>query len=92
MLSTASAIMWCLSVCVSVTFVDCVKINKHNIKIISPSASHTILVFRAKWHSNILMETPLTGARNAGGVGRNRDSEPLSGLSACVNAATGQVL
>ena len=25
------------------------------------------------------------GASNAGGVGRNRDSEPISGLTACVN-------
>ena len=30
------------------------------------------------------------GASNAGGVGRNRDSEPMSGLTACVNAATGR--
>ena len=29
---------------------------------------------------------------NAGGVGRNRDSEPISGLTARVNAAIGQVL
>jgi len=34
------------------------------------------------------MGTPLTGASNAGGVGRNRDSEPISGLTVCVNAAT----
>ena len=27
-------------------------------------------------------------ASNVGGVGRNRDSEPISGLTACVNAAT----
>ena len=27
---------------------------------------------------------------NAGGVRRNRDSEPISGLTACVNAATGR--
>ena len=26
---------------------------------------------------------PLTGASNAGGVGRNRDSEPISGFTAC---------
>jgi len=36
------------------------------------------------------MGTPLTGASNAGGVGRNRDSESISGLTACVNAATGR--
>ena len=35
---------------------------------------------------------PLSGAYNAGVVGRNRDSEPISGLTACANAATGQVL
>jgi len=35
---------------------------------------------------------PLTGSSNVGGVGRNRDSEPISGLTACVKAATGQVL
>ena len=32
---------------------------------------------------------PLTGASNAGRVGRNLDSEPIFGLTACVNAATG---
>ena len=32
------------------------------------------------------------GTSNAGEVGRNRDFEPISGLTACVNAATGQVL
>ena len=41
-------------------------------------------------------DAPLTqilgsaSASNAGGVGRNRDSEPISGLTACVNAATGR--
>ena len=29
------------------------------------------------------------GSLNAGGVGRNRYSEPISGLTACVNAAAG---
>jgi len=32
------------------------------------------------------------GASNAGGVGRYRDSEPISDLLLAVNAATGQVL
>ena len=36
-----------------------------------------------KRHGNILTRTPLTGASNAGGVGRNRDSEPISGFIAC---------
>jgi len=39
------AVMRCLSVCVSVTFVDHVKTNKHILKNFSPSDSHTILVF-----------------------------------------------
>jgi len=39
------AVSVCVCVCVSVTFVDCVKTNKHIFKIISPSGSHTILVF-----------------------------------------------
>jgi len=34
-----------LCVCLSVTFVDHVKTNKHIFKIFSPSGSHTILVF-----------------------------------------------
>ena len=35
----------CLSVCVSVTFVSCVKTNNHIFKNFSLSGSHTILVF-----------------------------------------------
>jgi len=60
-----------------------------------PSSSHTILVFHTKQHGIIPTGTPLTMASNAGGVGRNRDSEPISGFvcsSHVVNAATGQVL
>jgi len=44
-ISVAYAVMQCVSVCVSVTFVDHVKMNKHIFKIFSPSGSHTILVF-----------------------------------------------
>ena len=86
--------MLCICVCVrvSVTFVDCVETNKHSIKNFSPSGSHAILVFHAQRLSNIPTGTPLLGASNAGGVGRNRDSKPISSLTACVNAATGYVL
>jgi len=83
-------------VCVSVTFVDCVKTNKHSIKIFSPSGNQIILVLRAKRHSKISdgnpPPPPLTVASNAGGVCKDRDSEPMYGLTACVNTATGQVL
>jgi len=35
---------------------------------------------------------PRTGASNAGGIGRNRDSEPISGLVPAVSASRCQVL
>ena len=74
----------CLSVCVSITFVDSVKTNKRIFKIFAPSGSQTILFFfsyQTAWqHSD---GNPLTGALNAGGLGRNRDSEPISGFAAC---------
>ena len=44
-ISAAYAIMRCLCVCVSVTLVSCVKTNKDIFEIVSPSGSHTILVF-----------------------------------------------
>ena len=94
-ISAAYAVMRCLSVyvsvCLSATFVSCVKTNKHIIKKFSLSGSHAILVFRAKRHNNIPTGIPLTGASNASVVDRNRDSKPISGLTACVNAATRQV-
>jgi len=41
----------------------------------------------------IRRELPLpTGASNAGGVGRNRDSEPICGFTACCEAFQLQVL
>jgi len=43
--SVAYVVMWCLSACVSITFVNSVKKNKHIINILSSSGSHTILVF-----------------------------------------------
>jgi len=64
----------CLSVCVSVTFVSCVKTNNHIFKNFSLSGSHTILVFphqtgRRYSDGN---PPPLMGASNAGGVGKKR--------------------
>jgi len=86
------AVSVCACVRVSVTFVSCVEMNKHIIKKISPSGSHNILVFpcQTAWqYSDGDHPPPLMGASIAGGVGRNRDSEPTSGLTACVNTATG---
>ena len=46
-ISAAYVVMRYVSVCVcvSVTFVSCVKTNKDIIEIFSPSGSHTVLVF-----------------------------------------------
>ena len=64
-------------VCVSVTFVSCVKTNKDIFEIFSPSGSHTILVFPYQTGWRYSVGNPLTGPSNAGGVARNRDSEPI---------------
>ena len=52
----------CLSLCVSVTFVDHVKMNKHIFKFFSPSGSHTILVipYQTEWRYS---DGNLTGRR-----------------------------
>ena len=68
--------------CPSVTFVHPVKMNKHIFKNFSPLGSQATLVFpyHTAWqYSNA---NRLMGASNAGGVGRNRDSEPTSGFTA----------
>ena len=75
-ISAVYAVMRCLSV----TFVDHVKMNEHIFQMFSPLGSHTILVFpyQTGWRysDNIPTRTPLTGASNAG---RNRDSGLIAG-------------
>ena len=66
-----------VSVCVSVTFVSCVKTNKDIFEFFYHWAATPFLFFPTKRDGDIPTETPLTGASNAGGVGRNRDSEPI---------------
>jgi len=91
------AVSVCVSVCVSVTFVHCVKTNKDVFNFLSPSGSHTILVFPHQIGWQYSDGKPLTGASNAGGIGRNRDSEPISRCACCwrcnmpgvVNVVTG---
>jgi len=62
---------------------DSVKMNKHNLKILSPSStSHTHSSFSTPNGMAILrwgLGTPLTGASNARGVGKNCDSRRISG-------------
>jgi len=79
-----------VSVCPSVTFVNCAKKNK---EIFSTSGSHTILVFfHTKRHGNIRTGTPLTGASNAGGVGKKRDYGRKSGFAAYRSTVLSTVL
>jgi len=81
--NAACAVMRCLSVCLSVcpsiTFVDSVETNKYIFKIVSPSGSYTILVFRHQTRWQYFDRYPLTGESNAGAVGKNCDYRPISG-------------
>ena len=64
--------MWACGVRPSVTFVDHVKTNKHIFEIFSPSGSHTILVFPYQTGWRYSDGNLLTGASNAGAVGKTR--------------------
>jgi len=83
-ISAAIAVMRCLSVrlsvCLSVTFVDHVKTNKHIFEIFSPSGSHTILVFpyQTGWRYSD-GNPPHGGVECRWGIGRNRDSGLIAG-------------
>jgi len=83
------AVSMCQSVCVSDTFVNSVKTNKHIFKIFTPSGSQTILVFQHQtaWqYSN--------GNPPNGGVEYRwgRQKSRFWALSRAVNDATGYVL
>ena len=62
-ISAVYAVMWCLSVRPSVTFVDHVKTNEHIFEIFSLSSSHTILVFPYQTGWRYSDGNPLTGRR-----------------------------
>ena len=70
-----------LSVRLSVTFVDHVKTNKHIFEFFSPSGSILVLPYQTGWRYSD-GNPPLTGASNAGGVGKKRDSGRISGFAA----------
>jgi len=81
------AVVRCPSVRVSVTFVYSVEINKHNFKTFSPSSSRAILVFPYQTLSQYS-----DWKSNAGAVGKNRDSRPISGFIECCRRCNRQVL
>ena len=80
------AVSVCLSACLSVRLSHSYILSKR-IKIFfnsfSPSDSQAILVFPYQTSWQYSDGNSLTGASNAGGVGRNRDSEPIYGFIAC---------
>ena len=68
----------CLSVCLSVTFVDHVKTNKHIFEIFSPSGSHsTILVFPYQRGCRYSDGNPPNGGVECKGVWKNHDFRPI---------------
>ena len=75
-----------LSVCLSRSWVAWKRIGPKGIfEIFSPSGSQAILVFHAKRDGDIPTEIPLTGASNAGGVGKKTPilNEYLASLHYC---------
>jgi len=78
----------CLYVCVSVTFVSCVKTIKISSKLFSPSGSQAIIVFPCQTGWRYSDGNPRTGASNARGVGKNAILEEYlaslhTGLQCC---------
>ena len=73
----------CLSACMSRSWTLSKRINMSS-NFFSPSSSHchSILVFPTKRHGNIPTGTPLMGASNGRGVGKNRDSRPIGSMTA----------
>ena len=76
--------MWCLSVCL--TFVYSVETNKHIFKFFSPLGSHTILVFPYQTSWQYFDGDSVTGASNADGVCKNRDSDQYLASPHALNA------
>jgi len=81
-ISAVYAVMRCLSVRLSVTFVDHVKTNKHIFEIFSQPGSYTILVFPYQTGWRYSDGNPPNGRVECRwGIGRNRDSKLLFRIS-----------
>ena len=89
----AIAVMWCPSVCLSVTFVSCVKQIKISSKFFSPSGTHTILVFpyQTGWRYSNGREPPNGGVEcRWWGIGTNRDSGLIAGYRRLLDVRSAQ--
>jgi len=84
--SAAYVVMWCLSVrlsiCQSRSYILSKRINISS-KVFTIGQPHHSSFFPYQTAWQYFDPLPLTGTSNAGGLGRNRDSEPISGLTAC---------
>ena len=69
--------MWCPSVCPSVTFVSCAKTNKDIFEMFSPRGSQAILVFpyQTEWRNS--NENPLNGGVECKGYEKIDDFRPI---------------
>jgi len=84
-ISAAYAVMRCLSVCLSVrlsrSWIMSKRINTSS-KLFHHRVATPFYCFHTKRGGDIPTGTPLTGASNAGGVGKKRDSGRISGFAA----------
>jgi len=82
----------CLSVRLSVAFVDHVETNKHIFEFFSPSGSHTILVFPHQTGWRYFDGKPPNGGVECRlGIGRNRDSGLIAGYRSIAGRANYEV-
>ena len=72
------AVSVCPSVCLSVTFVSCVKTNKDIFEIFSPSGSKAILVIFMSNGMVLIQRKPPNGGVECKGVWKNDDFRPIS--------------
>ena len=82
-ISVAYAVMWCPSVRLFVRPSRLYILSKRlkiSLKFFHHRVAPPFLFFHTKWHGNIPTGTPLTGASNAVWVGRNLDSQRISGF------------
>jgi len=94
--SAALAVMRCPSVCLPVCLSRSYILSKRiNISsIFSPSGSHTVLIspYQTLWQYSDGSPLPLHGASNACGVGKNRESDPITRFIACCERCDGQLV
>ena len=94
--ASAAYVVVCVYICLSRSWILSKKINVSSKFLHRRVANPFKFSFHTKRHDNIPTGSPpplLTGATNAGGIGRNLNSEPICPvLPRAINAATGQVL